>query len=153
MVNEGEDERAPGQVRDEAGDRIYGEIRSEIQFEITLVNARVNWLVASQAFLFTPLLIGADGDGIASNPLWPAIPALGVAVCLLVTISIGAAVWRSNQWRSKLKGTAYTDERMPREFSIVMPRTPMIPAMGLVGALGIPLVLSVVWIWLLVSPP
>ena len=153
MASERGDEHAPGQVRDEAGDRIHAVIRAEIQFELSLVNARVNWLVASQAFLFTPLVVGANGGGIASNPLWPAIPALGVAVCLLVTISIAAAVWRGHQWRAKLEGTAYADERSHREFSVVAPLTPLLPAMGLVGALGIPLVLSVVWVWLLVWPP
>ena len=76
-----------------------------------------------------------------------------MAVCLLVTISIAAAVRRGHQWRAKLEGTAYADERTHREFSVVAPLTPLLPAMGLVGAVGIPLVLSLVWAWLLVRPP
>jgi hypothetical protein len=42
-------------------DAVYRQIRSEIQFEINMMHARVNWLIASQAFLFVPLTIGAQG--------------------------------------------------------------------------------------------
>ena len=41
-------------------DHIYKHIRSEIQHEQSLMNVRVNWLIASQAFLFVPLAIGID---------------------------------------------------------------------------------------------
>jgi hypothetical protein len=49
-----------GISRSAESDHIYEQIRSEIQHEQSLMNVRVNWLIASQAFLFVPLAIGID---------------------------------------------------------------------------------------------
>lgn len=144
--------RAP-ERRDPAGDEVYGRIRAEIQFEIGLVNARVNWLIASQAFLFVPLTMGAKGGDIGSSPFHPLIPALGVAICALTLVSILAAVWRSRQWRAKAEVGAHRGETAAREFSIVAPRTPVIPWMGMIGALGVPATLLATWGYLLIAPP
>jgi hypothetical protein len=115
------------------------------------MNARVNWLLTSQAFLFVPLVIGAEGRPIGESPLHPHIPLLGLALCLLLTVSILAAALRVLQWRSKLRGTAYADEQTPHEFSGVMPDTPRIPAMAAASAFGIPLALISTWLWILLS--
>jgi len=140
-----------GSERSEAGDKIYERILTGIKFEIELMNARVNWLLTSQAFLFVPLAIGAEGRPIGQSPLHPQIPLLGLALCLLLTVSILAAALRVLQWRSKLRGTAYADEQMPREFSGVIPDTPIIPAMAAASAFGIPLALVSAWLWILLS--
>ncbi len=134
-------------------DAIYRYIRSEIQFELSLINARVNWLVASQAFLFTPLIVGARGASLADALLFPLIPLLGIALCALVTVAILAAVWRSRQWRAKARSGDYDGRAAHRAFSIVAPRTEAIPAMGLIGSLGVPLTLSATWLYLLIWPP
>lgn len=134
-------------------DAIFHAIRAEIQFELGLINARVNWLVASQAFLFVPLTIGAAGRPIRESLFYPLVPGLGVVLCLLVLTSIVAALWRSRQWRAKCRGTAYADEISHREFSIVPPSTPLVPFLGMVGAIGVPAVLAGTWIWLLIEPP
>ena len=139
--------------RDAAADEIYLRIRAELQFEIGLVNARVNWLIASQAFLFVPLTMGARGGDIGASPFHPLIPALGVVICALTLVSIMAAVWRSWQWRRKAERGAYRGDGEEYVFSIVAPRTPLIPAMGLIGALGVPAALVVTWAYLLVAPP
>lgn len=142
----------PGSERSEAGDKTYQLILTAIRFELGLMNARVNWLLTSQAFLFVPLVIGAEGRPLGQNPLHPHIPLLGLALCLFLTVSILAAALRISQWRSKLRGTAYADEQTPREFSGVMPNTPLIPAMAAIGAFGVPLVLILTWSWILLSP-
>ena len=141
----------PGTERSEAGDKIYELILTGIRFEIELMNARVNWLLTSQAFLFVPLAIGAEGRPLGQSPLHPHIPLLGLGLCLLLTVSILAAALRVLQWRSKLRGTAYADEQTPREFSGVMPDTPRIPAMAVASAFGIPLALISTWSWILLS--
>ncbi len=141
----------PGTERSEAGDKIYELILTGIRFEIELMNARVNWLLTSQAFLFVPLAIGAEGRPIGQSPLHPHIPLLGLALCLLLTVSILAAALRILQWRSKLRGTAYADEQTPHEFSGVLPDTPRIPAMAAASAFGIPLALISTWLWILLS--
>lgn len=140
-------ERTPG------NDEIYRAIRSEIQAEISLISARVNWLVASQAFLFTPLVIGMKGSRLVESLLWPLIPVLGLVLCLLILVSILAAVWRSEQWRAKARRGAYAGEREPGEFSIVLPHTPAIPVMGYLGSVGVPAALAATWAALLVAPP
>ena len=139
--------------RSVASDEVYLRIRSELQFEIGLVNARVNWLIASQAFLFVPLTMGARGGDIGASPFHPLIPILGVAICGLTLVSILAAVWRGRQWRRKAESGPYRGDGEEGVFSIVAPRTPLIPAMGLIGAVGVPSVLAATWVYLLVAPP
>lgn len=140
-------------ARQPENDEIYRYIRSEIQFELSLINARVNWLIASQAFLFTPLIVGLRGDSLADALFYPVIPILGIALCALVTVAILAAVWRSRQWRAKARQGHYAGEDAHGAFSIVLPHTPQIPLMGLVGSLGVPFVLAATWLYLLIWPP
>ncbi len=142
-----------GAERSEAGDIIYERILTSIRFELDLMNTRVNWLLNSQAFLFVPLVIGAEGRPFTQNPLFPQLPLLGLGLCLMLTLSILAAGLRIRQWRSKLLGTAYADEITPREYSGVMPNAPMIPILALTGAFGVPFVLIAAWSWILLSPP
>lgn len=134
-------------------DAIYRTIRGELQFELSLLNARVNWLVASQAFLFTPLTMGIRGPSMADSLFFPLVPLLGVALCLLVLLSILAAAWRSVQWRRKARQAGYDGRGEHRRFSIVVPHTPAIPLMGLVGSIGVPVVIGATWIYLLLDPP
>jgi hypothetical protein len=143
----------PEPARSPENDRVYLAIRAEIQFELSLINARVNWLVASQAFLFVPLTMGARGGELAGSLFFPIIPLLGVVICLLVLVSILAAVWRGRQWRAKCERGDYAGLDAVDAFSIVAPRTPAIPAMGLIGGVGVPLVLAGTWLLLLLAPP
>jgi hypothetical protein len=133
-------------------DDIYRQIRSEIQFEINMMNARVNWLIASQAFLFVRLTIGAQGSSITRSALFPLIPWLGLLLCALVSIAVLAAVWRSEQWRAKCANGPYAGAEHG-VFSIVLPRSRLIPLMGLIGAIGVPAVLAGAWLVLLLWPP
>jgi hypothetical protein len=67
-----------GISRSAESDHIYQQIRSEIQHEQSLMNVRVNWLIASQAFLFVPLAIGIDprqsSRSVAHSLFFPFIP-------------------------------------------------------------------------------
>jgi hypothetical protein len=134
-------------------DGVYRAIRAEIQFELTLINARVNWLVASQAFLFVPLTVGTRGSALADSLFYPLIPLLGIILCLLVLLATLAAVWRSRQWRAKGEQGAYRGLGEEGRFSVVAPRTPAIPALGLAGSLGVPVVLALTWLYLMIAPP
>jgi hypothetical protein len=143
----------PGPERSPENDAIYRQIRDEIHFEISLISARVNWLLTGQAFLFVPLTLGAGGRPLRQSVFYPAIPILGVALCALVLVSILAAVWRGRQWRQKARQGAYAGTQAHLSFDIVLPHTPMIPVMGLIGGIGVPIALITVWLWLLVAPP
>ncbi|MEM9763145.1 MAG: hypothetical protein AAF968_11625 [Pseudomonadota bacterium] len=152
-VGAGEDAGQGAADRTAETDAVYLYIRSEIQFELGLINARVNWLVTSQAFLFVPLTLGASESGIAGSSLYPLIPLLGVIICVLVLVALLAAVWRSHQWRVKARQGGYTGEGQDTTFTIVQPNTPLIPIMGYIGALGVPLVLVIAWTGILIAPP
>ncbi|UOM32627.1 hypothetical protein [Acuticoccus sp. I52.16.1] len=134
-------------------DAIYRTIRGELQFELSLLNARVNWLVASQAFLFTPLTMGIRGPSMRDSLFFPLIPLLGVVLCVLVLLSILAAAWRSVEWRRKSRRGAYDGIGAAGRFDIVVPHTPAIPLMGLVGSVGVPVVIGATWLYLLIAPP
>lgn len=64
-----------------------------------------------------------------------------------------AAAWRSIQWRAKGANGPYAGDGEPGMFSIVVPRSRLIPLMGLTGAIGVPVVLAGAWLVLLFSPP
>ena len=101
----------------------------------------------------TPLIVGLQGNSLSDALFYPVIPLLGIALCALVSIAILAAVWRSRQWRAKAKQGDYSGLDAHGAFSIVLPHTPQIPMMGLVGSLGVPLVLAATWVYLLLWPP
>ena len=134
-------------------DAVYRTIRSELQFELSLLNARVNWLVASQAFLFTPLTMGIRGQSLQESLFFPLIPLLGIALCALVLMSIVAAAWRSVEWRRKSRHGEYDGTGAADHFTIVVPHTPAIPLLGLTGSIGVPLVIGATWLYLLFAPP
>jgi hypothetical protein len=138
-------------------DQIYRHIRSEIQYEHSLMNARVNWLIASQAFLFVPLAIGIDPRqpprSIAHSLLFPFIPYLGLVLCLLALIGIVAAVWRVENWRRKMARGGYGGDGEHDTFSIIQSSQPGVVIMGYCSAVGIPLVLAAAWVILRFFPP
>lgn len=138
-------------------DQIYRHIRSEIQYEHSLMNARVNWLIASQAFLFVPLAIGIDPRqpprSIAHSLLFPFIPYLGLVLCLLALIGIVAAVWRVENWRRKMARGGYGGDGEHDTFSIIQSSQPAVVIMGYCSAVGIPLVLAAAWVILRFFPP
>ncbi|MBT8423457.1 MAG: hypothetical protein HKP29_04365 [Silicimonas sp.] len=139
--------------RSPENDGIYRAIRAEIHAELSLITARVNWLIASQAFLFMPLTIGTPGASLGDSLLFPLIPVLGLILCVLILVSILAAVWRSQQWRRKARQGDYRGEIGRHDFSIVLPHTPAIPYLGFAGGIGVPVVLIATWAFVLVMPP
>jgi hypothetical protein len=74
-------------------------------------------------------------------------------LCVLVSIAVLAAAWRSVQWRTKGANGSYAGEGEHGKFSVVVPRSPLIPLMGLIGAIGVPGVLAGAWLVLLLWPP
>jgi hypothetical protein len=96
--------------------------------------------------------LGRRGSSITQSALYPLIPYLGLLLCILVTISVVAAVWRSAQWTAKCAHGPYTGEEHG-VFSIVLPRSRLIPLMGLTGGIGVPAVLAGAWFVLLLWPP
>ena len=127
-------------------DHIYKHIRSEIQHEQSLMNVRVNWLIASQAFLFVPLAIGIDPRqsprSVAHSLFFPFIPYLGMVLCTLALVGIIAAVWRVESWKPK---AVYCDDGGEGEhdtFSMVLnPSSQRLSLRGIAPLSGIPLFL------------
>ncbi len=138
-------------------DQIYRYLRSEIHFEYSIINARVTWLVTSQAFLFLPLAIGIplgpESSGVAGSVFFPFIPYLGIAVCLLALLGIVSAVTRVHQWKGKYAATLYAGEDGHGTFAIDQPRSRVVPIVGHMASIGIPLVLTTAWIVVRIFPP
>jgi len=132
-------------------DAIYSQIRTEIRFEIELMSTRVNWLITSQAFLFVPLVVGAQGKPLHENPLFPLIPCMGIVLCMLVMTGISAAAWRCTQWRRKMRAAPHERVEAHGVFSITAPDEPMIPILGYIGVYGVPLVLMGTWVYVLLT--
>jgi hypothetical protein len=146
-----------GILRSAESDHIYEQIRSEIQHEQSLMNVRVNWLIASQAFLFVPLAIGIDPRqsprSVAHSLFFPFIPYLGMALCALALVGIIAAVWRVESWKRKAVYGDYGGEGEHDTFSMIQPKQPAIVIMGYCSSVGIPLVLAAAWVFIRLSAP
>ncbi len=140
----------PGETRTPENDEVYKQIRSEIQSEYARLNARVNWLVASQTFLFLPLSLSSQrpegGLDLAGSVFFPLIPYLGMLLCLLALTGVIGAVWQIENWKAKYARGAYAGRQEHRRFSIIKPRNPLVPLMGHVASVGIPLVLLSAWL-------
>src|SRR6266446_4154331 len=82
----------------------YNVVRTRIEHEDNLIVQRLSWLVASQSFLFTAYAIVTNG--LASQPPQPScihfsdqlqllfqlIPIVGTLTCVLIYVSVLAAV-------------------------------------------------------------
>jgi len=136
----------------------YNVVRSRIEHEDNLVVQRLSWLVASQSFLFTAYAIVTNG--LASQPpppscvrfasqlqlLYQLIPVVGTLTCVLIYVSILAAVASMRRLRNSYHSRFGDDEKgLPP----IMSRSP-IRLFGHSAAVLLPLVFITIWlvIWM-----
>ena len=136
----------------------YNVIRARIEHEDNLIVQRLSWLVASQSFLFTAYAIVTNG--LTTQPPQPAcihfsaqlqllfqlIPIVGTLTCLLIYISILAAVASMKRLRDSYHSRFGVNEN---ELPPIMTRPP-IRLLGHSAAVLLPLVFTIVWlvIWM-----
>jgi hypothetical protein len=132
----------------------YNVVRARIEHEDNLVVQRLSWLVASQSFLFTAYAIVTNG--LASQPpppgcirfaaqlqlLYQLIPVVGTLTCVLIYVSILAAVASMRQLRNSYHSRFADDEKgLPS----IMTRPP-IRSFGHSAAVLLPLVFITIWL-------
>jgi hypothetical protein len=135
----------------------YNVVRARIEHEDNLIVQRLSWLVASQSFFFTAYAIVTNG--LATQPqsirshfmeqlelLFRLIPIVAALTCILIYISILAAVVSMNRLRNSYHSRFAEDEKgMPP----IMTRPP-IRLFGHSAAVLLPLIFIAVWLvlWL-----
>ena len=83
-----------------SGIQYYQIIRSQIQHEDNLINQRLSWYVAAQAFLFSayaillnaPSQVRLEGFGRQQEILFFLIPLVAIGVSILIYITVPAAM-------------------------------------------------------------
>ena len=127
----------------------YKQVREEIHSEYTLMANRVNWLLASQTFLFTALAIATPKDvlttpDLSKNIFYTIAPVIGLFSCWLIASSITANILRIWDWkriqRDILKKIEYLAPQLPRD---------SLPGFGLLPPVGLPLLFFSLWGYLL----
>jgi hypothetical protein len=131
----------------------YNVIRARIEHEDNLVVQRLSWLVASQSFFFTAYAIVTSG--LATQPqlvhahfikqlelLFRLIPVVAALTCLLIYISILAAVASMRHLRKSYHSRFGEDEKgVPS----IMTRAP-VRLFGDSAAVLLPLVFITIWL-------
>jgi hypothetical protein len=132
----------------------YNLVRERIEHEDNLIVQRLTWLVGSQSFLFTAYAIVSNG--LMSQPPQPAclhfgeqlqllfqlIPIVAMLTCVLIYISILAAVITTSRLRR-----GYRSRFGPEEDALppIMTAAP-VHLFGLVAPLFLPLMFTVIWL-------
>lgn len=127
----------------------YKEVRNEIHSEYTLMANRINWLLASQTFLFTALAIAAPKPvpafaDFSTNAFCRIAPVIGITSCWLISSAIVANILRIWDWkriqRDLVDKTEYITPKLPRDG---------LPGFGLLPPVGLPLLFFALWGYIL----
>ena len=94
-----------------SGIQYYKIIRSQIEHEDNLINQRLSWFVAAQAFLFSayaillnaPSQVRLEGFGTQQELLFFLIPLVAIGVSILIYITVIAAMLTTANLRRLLK--------------------------------------------------
>ena len=132
----------------------YNLIRARIEHEDNLIVQRLSWLVASQSFLFTAYAIVTNG--LTSQPAQPAcihfsdqlqllfqlIPIVGTLTCVLIYVSVLAAVLTMRRLRR-----SYHSRFGPEEDNLppIQTHAP-IRLFGYSAPVLLPLVFIIIWL-------
>jgi len=129
----------------------YKAVRDEFAHEDNLAGTRLNWFIASQAFLLSAMAIGHTSKDAALPNLgndfyFPLVPLLAIASCILIFLGIisGAVVIR--RWRRILKQMIRQDPTLP-----AIGRDSWIMYFGWSAPLLLPLVFLAAWSYLLIA--
>jgi hypothetical protein len=84
-------------------------LRRRIEHEDNLINQRLSWLVASQAFLLTALAISLNATPESKPPSYVAanrmlvalLPKAGIACILILGLTLAGAIWSLAELRTQ----------------------------------------------------
>jgi len=131
----------------------YNVVRARIEHEDSLIVQRLSWLVASQSFFFTAYAIVTNG--LASQPqsirthfmeqlelLFRLIPVVAALTCILIYVSILAAVASMRRLRKAYRSRFASDE----EGVPPIMTQPPIRLFGHSAAVLLPFVFITIWL-------
>lgn len=128
----------------------HQELRNELAYEATMIVQRTAWFVAAHAFLFTAIGVtidkSRDGFTLRSSLLWPHIPLVGMALCVVLFGSIVAAKTCADNARTQRDALAV---KFPALKSARPDRPRWTLIWGMAPAFVLPLAFLAVWIALL----
>src|SRR6266478_6002708 len=131
----------------------YNLLRERIEHEDNLIVQRLSWLVASQSFLFTAYAIVTNG--LATQPqvtsphfmhqlqlLFQLIPIVGTLTCVLIYVSVLAAVVTMRRLRNSYHS------RFGKEDAPAPPIQTLAPVrlFGYSAPVLLPLVFTIIWL-------
>lgn len=123
----------------------YKQVRHEIHHEYNLMANRVNWLLASETFLFTALAIATPKDltvisSLSKNIFYRIAPVIGLFSGWLIASAITANILRIWDWkriqRDILQRIEYLTPQLPRD---------SLPGFGLLPPVGLPMLFFSLW--------
>lgn len=128
----------------------YKAIRDEIAHEDNLAGTRLNWFMASQAFLLSALASAHTGIHPATPSMrndfyFPLVPVLAIACCILILLGIIGGAVAIRRWRRLLNQMLRQDPSLP-----AIGRDGWIMGFGWSAPILLPLVFLVAWSYLLV---
>jgi hypothetical protein len=139
-----------------SGIQLYQIIRSQIEHEDNLINQRLSWFVAAQAFLFSAyaILLNAPSSmrlqrfATQQDILFPLIPVVAICMSILIYTTIIAAIMAMAHLRRLLEGHLKEQERacLPQVQGY---RHTLL--LGQASPILIPLVFMISWIVLLIK--
>jgi hypothetical protein len=140
----------PESPLDVKSDKIFELLRNELTYEANLIANRTSWFVAAQAFFFTALASALDRTpGVPftfkNSLLFPLIPWVSLIVCVVIFISVLAAISSANKTRERIKGLTTS----PPHVSEIFPRSKLVIIAGLLPSLILPLIFAICWLIIL----
>ena len=129
----------------------YKAIRDEIAHEDNLAGMRLNWFIASQAFLLSALAIAhTSKDQLPPSPrndfYFPLVPLLAIACCILILLGIIGGGLAIRRWRRLLDQMIRQDPSLP-----AIGRDGWIMRFGWSAPLLLPVIFLVAWVYVLVA--
>jgi hypothetical protein len=145
-----------------SGIQYYEIIRSQIEHEDNLINQRLSWFVAAQAFLFSayaillnaPSQVRLQGFARQQEILFYLIPLVAIGVSILIYVTVIAAMLAMANLRRLLKSHANELESHAKEKEILLPpvqgyRQTLL--LGQASPILIPFLFMISWIVLLIK--
>lgn len=134
--------------RSQINAHIYDAYRTQIEHEDHLIGMRNGWLVGGQAFLFAAYsaTLEVQDHGVqrsfssAANELFYELPALGIVLAVLVSITVNAALARLLELRREFENL----DKHPDHYPSIISGTPRLFGHGVARAISILFAIS--WI-------
>ena len=128
----------------------YKAVRDEIAHEDNLAGTRLNWFIASQAFLLSALAVAHTGKeqtppNLRNDFYFPLVPLLAIASCILILLGIIGGAVAIRRWRRLLNQMIRQDPALP-----AIGRDGWIMRFGWSAPLLLPIIFLAAWSYVLV---